>query len=154
MFGSAAGSARAKGAAGRPGAGEGEAASVPTSSSVSVSTSPPAAAREPLVTVATLCWNHSYLIRDFLASFLEKTAPGSLAEVQMVVVDNGSIDDTPAILEAWRQEAGGPAWKTVVRSPTNRGFAGGANLAVGEARGRYLLLLNNAVEFKGDLVKA
>jgi len=127
---------------------------IPSSSTVSASTAASAVARQPLVTVATLCWNRSYLIRDFLTSFQQTTALESLARVQMVVVDNGSVDDTPALLKAWRRQAGGPHWKTVVRCPTNLGFAGGANLAISQAEGRYLLLLNNDVEFTGDLVKA
>jgi GT2 family glycosyltransferase len=132
----------------------GEVADAPLSSTVRISTAPTVAARRPLVTVVTLCWNHSYLIRDFLTSFNKRTAPESLAQIQMVVVDNGSVDDTPAILEKWRLDPGGPAWRTVVRSPTNLGFGVGANLAVRQAEGRYLLLLNNDVEFQGDLVKA
>ena len=110
--------------------------------------------RQPLLTIATVCWNHSFLLEGFLRSFMRTTPPASLRDVQMVIVDNGSSDDTPRILDAWRSEASHPPWKTVVRSPTNLGYAGGANLAFREANGRYLLLLNNDVEFTGDIVKA
>src|SRR5688500_9229631 len=120
--------------------------------SVATSTSAAGVGRSSLVTVATVCWNHSYLIKGFLGSLMDKTPAAVLSDVQVVVVDNGSADDTGAFLEGWRAETIGPPWKTVVRSPANLGFAAGANLAVQHATGKYLLLLNNDVEFTGDLV--
>lgn len=54
---------------------------------------------------------------------------------EVVVVDNGCTDGT----SAWCSERGAQ----VVRSPVNRGFAGGVNLGLARARGDVVVVLNN-----------
>ena len=63
---------------------------------------------------------------------------------QVVVVDNGSTDDTPSLLP--RQ------FSTVkyVRSETNLGFAKANNLGAAGAKGEFLLLLNSDARLKPD----
>ncbi len=55
---------------------------------------------------------------------------------EILVVDNGSTDDTAAALE----RRGGV---TLIRHEENRGFAGGVNAGIRAARGTSVLLLNN-----------
>lgn len=55
---------------------------------------------------------------------------------ELIFVNNASPD---ASVEVARQQLPGA---TVIDLPENRGFAGGVNAALGEASGRYLLLLN------------
>ncbi len=64
-------------------------------------------------------------------------ADDAIAEV--LVVDNASSDGSGAIAEAAaeRHES-----VRLLRSPTNRGYAGAVNLALAEARGRYVAVLN------------
>ncbi len=65
---------------------------------------------------------------------------------EIILVDNGSTDGTPAYLYEVASLAGascGPARVVVLRNDTNRGFAAGCNQALAEARGHYLVLLNN-----------
>lgn len=57
--------------------------------------------------------------------------------VEVIVVDNGSRADEASIL---RQRY---PWITVVRSPKNLGFAGGNNLGIMAAHGKYLYFINN-----------
>lgn len=57
--------------------------------------------------------------------------------VEVIVVDNGSRADEASIL---RQRY---PWITVVRSPKNLGFAGGNNLGIKAAHGKYLYFINN-----------
>src|ERR1035441_7280076 len=63
---------------------------------------------------------------------------------QIVVVDNGSSDETPEALP--RQ------FPTVIyrRSQTNLGFARANNLGAGQAPGEFLLLLNSDARLKPD----
>jgi GT2 family glycosyltransferase len=61
-------------------------------------------------------------------------------EAEIVVVDDGSIDDTPALL-AGRLAAGAPL--RVVRHARNGGFATACNDGAAAAGGEYVVFLNN-----------
>lgn len=61
-------------------------------------------------------------------------------DLEVVVVDNASSDQTPAMLRA--RAAADPRLK-VVLEPSNRGFAAGCNRAAREATGEVLCFLNN-----------
>lgn len=70
-----------------------------------------------------------------IASLRAQTASPLLNDLEILVVDNGSPDDTGARA----REAGA----TVVDLESNRGFAGGVNAGLAAARGELLILLNN-----------
>jgi O-antigen biosynthesis protein len=108
----------------------------------------------PLVSVVTLTWNHSHLLKDFLRSFEGNVGPEWLARTEMIVVDNGSTDDTGTVLRQWEAASTGAGFKRTLHHPVNLGFAAGNNAAIREARGEHLLLLNNDVVLKSNLVKA
>jgi GT2 family glycosyltransferase len=61
-------------------------------------------------------------------------------EWELVMVDNNSPDDTPALLHAWADRA------TVRLLDHNRNFAGGCNVGASLARGEVLIFLNNDTE--------
>lgn len=94
----------------------------------------------PLFSVITVNYNGLELTSALLRS-LERhiTAP-----YEVVVVDNGSRND-----EAGELRRRHPGAK-VIRSERNLGFAGGNNLGIRAATGRYLLLLNNDTEVEDD----
>jgi GT2 family glycosyltransferase len=108
----------------------------------------------PVVSVITLTWNHSHLLKDFLRCFEANVGPEWLARTEQIVVDNGSTDDTDAVLRQWQAATPGARFKQALRHPVNLGFAAGNNSAIRGARGEHLLLLNNDVVLKSDLVKA
>ena len=60
--------------------------------------------------------------------------------LEIIVIDNGSADDTPARLQ---QAVAGHANLKLVLNRTNRGFAGGNNDGAAIASGRVLILLNS-----------
>lgn len=60
-------------------------------------------------------------------------------EVEVIVLDNASGDDSMSRL---RTEFAAEPRVKILESPTNGGFARGNNMAIAEARGDYLLLLN------------
>ena len=63
-------------------------------------------------------------------------------EMEVIVVDNASTQDEASIIaERYPQVK-------VIRSPHNLGFAGGNNLGIKEAKGKYILLINNDTYFK------
>ena len=63
-------------------------------------------------------------------------------DMEVIVVDNGSIENEASIISQRY-----PQVKTI-RSDKNLGFAGGNNLGIREAKGKYLFLINNDTIFK------
>lgn len=63
-------------------------------------------------------------------------------EMEVIVVDNGSQEDEASIIQKRYPNI------KVIRSDKNLGFAGGNNLGIKEAKGKYLYLINNDTIFK------
>ena len=69
-------------------------------------------------------------------------------DLEVIVVDNASKkDETSAISEKYPQVK-------VIRSPQNLGFAGGNNLGIKAAQGKYLFIINNDTIFKDFNIQA
>ena len=62
--------------------------------------------------------------------------------MEVIVVDNASTQDEASIISKQYSHI------KVIRSPRNLGFAGGNNLGIKEAKGKYVLLINNDTYFK------
>lgn len=87
----------------------------------------------------------SYNTRDLLLKCLESVF-GSVdaGDVEVIVVDNGSTDDSSeAVLARYPRT-------DVVQTGKNRGFAAAANVALARARGAYVVLLNSDTEIRRD----
>ncbi len=90
----------------------------------------------PLVTVVVVNHNgQEHLAETLDALGTDQESPPS----EVLVVDNASQDGSLPIAEGLAARF--PHWR-VLRSPSNRGYAGGVNFALPEARGRYLAVLN------------
>jgi GT2 family glycosyltransferase len=83
------------------------------------------------VSVLIVNYNGSKLLSDCL-----KSLKVSIIERKIVVVDNGSTDESVEVLKQFPEV-------NVVRSGKNLGFAGGNNLGLKDCHGDYVLLLNN-----------
>jgi Predicted glycosyltransferases len=68
---------------------------------------------------------------------LMETLPLDDASIEVIVVDNASIHDEATIIAQRYPQV------IVIRSPKNLGFAGGNNLGIRAAHGKYLFFLNN-----------
>ncbi len=71
---------------------------------------------------------------------IEKSAPPERISYEVLVVDDGSTDETPALLSSWSSSRANARF---VRRNQNLGFARACNEGARLARGRYLVLLNN-----------
>jgi glycosyltransferase involved in cell wall biosynthesis/predicted Zn-dependent protease len=91
-----------------------------------------------LASLIILCCNEVDYTRLCLESVLRHTH----APYELILIDNGSSDGTPAYLDDVRKRAG-PVRVVVIRNESNRGFARGCNQGLAASRGRYLILLNN-----------
>jgi len=101
---------------------------------------PPAG--DELASIIILCCNQLEYTRLCLESVLRHTRQ----PYELILIDNGSTDGTLAHLEGVRDEGPGtrgPERVVVIRNETNVGFPAGCNQGLGEARGRYLVFLNN-----------
>ncbi|HYB53840.1 MAG TPA: glycosyltransferase, partial [Thermoanaerobaculia bacterium] len=92
----------------------------------------------PTVSILLVTYNGIALTRLCLESLDRRTDWPAL---EIVAVDNGSRDGTPAWL-AEEEARRGPALR-LVAFPENRGFAPAVNAAAGAAHGEFLCLLNN-----------
>jgi GT2 family glycosyltransferase len=93
----------------------------------------PGVSSAPLVSVVIVTWNG----RQYLEACLIAVAAQDGVSAETILVDNASTDGTVAFVSDRFP------WVRVVALPENRGFAGGNNAGVREARGRFVALLNN-----------
>ncbi len=88
------------------------------------------------LSVIVVTYNSRALTLACVASVLAEQGR-SRAKVELVVVDNASTDGTADALRAAAPQA------HVLVQPANLGFAGGNNVGLAAAAGRYLMLLNS-----------
>ncbi len=91
---------------------------------------------EPFLTIIVLTYN----TRDVVVRCLESFYTHALASGwQVIVVDNGSTDDTVGIVVQQFPNV------KIIRSDKNLGFAAGMNLGLKEATGQVIVLMNSDV---------
>ena len=98
-----------------------------------------------LVSIVTVNFNQPGVTEELLESIRRCNDYPAL---EVIVVDNGSREDRT---DDWRKRF--PKFR-FIRSEENLGFAGGNNLGIAAARGRYFFLINNDTEITSGLVGA
>jgi len=102
----------------------------------------------PTVSIVIASLNGRNLLGPCLRSLWDQT----FTDFEVIVVDNGSTDGTVDFIKSFRE----PRLRMVSLSE-NRGFAGGCNAGMTQARGRYIATLNNDTEadrnWLGELVR-
>lgn len=98
--------------------------------------------RQPLVSVITINFRQAQLTCALLDSLQKCTYPN----LEVFVVDNGSLEDKSTLFREHYPEV------QLILSRENLGFAGGNNLALKEAKGDYLFLINNDAEPAVDAI--
>jgi GT2 family glycosyltransferase len=78
-------------------------------------------------------YNRADLVQSIVTNLRAQTRPPD----QILVVDNGSEDETQILARAMGAD--------LIRFPENRGFAAAVNEGIRQARGDWLLILNNDV---------
>lgn len=87
----------------------------------------------PLISVILPVYNGASFIRDAIDSVLDQT----LRDFELIVVDDGSTDETPAILQQYRD----PRF-CVITQPTNQGGGVARNRGIEAACGRYIAMID------------
>jgi hypothetical protein len=86
----------------------------------------------PLVSVVIPAYNSAHFLKGSIPSVLAQ----SWVDFELIVVDDGSTDDTVACVESFRDE------RIRLVSQANRGLAGARNSGIRAARGSYLAFLD------------
>jgi GT2 family glycosyltransferase len=98
--------------------------------------------QHPLVSIISVNYNQPNVTCEMLESLRAVTYPN----FETFIVDNGSPSTNPDIIKEKYPEI------NLIISKENLGFAGGNNIALKEAKGDYVLLLNNDTEVKPDFL--
>ena len=94
----------------------------------------------PKVAIVILNWNGKHYLEKFLPGVLTS----SYTNMEIVVADNGSADDSVAVI---REKF--PSVR-LITFPSNHGFAKGYNMALREVLADYYVILNSDVEVERD----
>lgn len=102
------------------------------------------------LSIVIVNWN----VRDLLAACLQTIttsldtpSPEPSLKVEILVVDSGSTDGSPEMLRDKFPQV------RLLAQTENIGFTRGNNLALAQAQGRHLMLLNPDTEIMGDALK-
>ena len=98
-----------------------------------------------MISIIIVNYNGKDLIKDCLDSVLSQT----LKEFELVIVDNGSTDDSINFIKSNFSDNR----IKIVASEKNLGFAGGNNLGLKNTSGEYIVLLNNDTVVDKDWLK-
>jgi GT2 family glycosyltransferase len=92
------------------------------------------------VSVIVVNWNRASLLR----SCLESLQAQSCVNFEIVIVDNGSTDDSHEVIENFNKTSSIPL--QLIKNERNFGFCAANNQGIAAARGEFIALLNNDAE--------
>jgi GT2 family glycosyltransferase len=96
----------------------------------------------PVVSVTIVTYNSAPFVQQCLHYVLAQ----SLQELEVIIVDNASSDETPQLLRRFENQT------QVIYNKENTGFAGGQNQAIELARGAWVLTLNPDVRLSPNFL--
>lgn len=97
----------------------------------------------PLVSILSVNYKQTQVTLAFLKSLYACT----YKNIEIILVDNGSNQDLEQVVKSEFPNV------QVIVSKENLGFAGGNNLAIKKAKGKYLLFLNNDTEVEPNFLE-
>ena len=98
---------------------------------------------EPSVAVVILNWNG----KNWLEKFLPSVIASDYSNLQIIVGDNASTDDSVSFLQTNFPQV------AILENDENYGFAGGYNHVLARVKADYFVLLNSDVEVPKDWIK-
>lgn len=100
----------------------------------------------PLVSVIVPTWNSEEDIEDFLDSLELQTYPK--ASMELVVVDNGSTDNSVPVIQGWYDAQRMAGWfgLHLIESPRNNGIAQAYNLGYAKSSPRAFAILRGEAD--------
>lgn len=101
-----------------------------------------------LVSVVVLNWNRKRFIDPFMKTIISQSYPKDHLEV--LFTDNASTDGS---VEHIKSQYGDLPYLKVVQNDKNYGYSKGNNLGIHRAKGDFVLVCNNDLEFDKNLIK-
>jgi GT2 family glycosyltransferase len=105
-------------------------------------------AGQPIISVIVVNWNRRELLRACLASLARQTH----ASFEVIVIDNGSEDQSAALVEELRTSF--PVPLHLIRNSENRGFCAANNQGFAASQSELVALLNNDAEAEPEWLEA
>lgn len=102
---------------------------------------------DPFVTIIVSSYRRPDVLRETLAALLRLDYPGRLHEI--IVIDDGSGDETPQIVEALQRDCS----RLHYYEQTNSGVATARNNGARKARGEVLIFLDDDIVIEPDLIR-
>ena len=90
----------------------------------------------PLLSIVIPNWNGA----RFLPTCLDALAAQTYSSLEIIIVDNASLDDSCQLIRAQYPDV------ILIELPENRGFTGACNTGIQAASGEFIALLNNDTE--------
>lgn len=94
---------------------------------------------EKLVSVLTPCHNSGEFLHRLLDSVLEQSWP----EIEMILVDNASFDDTAAVIRSYESKFSEKGYPLKYILQEDAGPSGGINRGLKEIHGEYLYMIDS-----------
>ncbi len=91
--------------------------------------------RRPRVSVIVAAYNQGRHLEQCIRSLLSQSMPRD--EYEIIVVNDGSTDETPAVMAKYRSEVSG------VHHESNRGLAQACNTGLDHAQGEYIIRVDS-----------
>ncbi|MBX3237324.1 MAG: glycosyltransferase family 2 protein [Nitrospiraceae bacterium] len=98
------------------------------------------ASKRPLVSVVIPTYKRASLLKKAIASVLVQEMAGEMFEMEIIVVDDCSPDETPQVVASF------PGVR-YMRMEKNSGASGARNAGIKRAKGKYIALLDDDDEF-------
>jgi GT2 family glycosyltransferase len=96
------------------------------------------------LSIIVLNYNGQFWLKKLLPTLKENYLDKTKYQVELIVVDNSSTDDSVKMMRSDFK------WATTIESGRNGGFAFGNNVAIKGNQARYIMLLNSDTEFLTD----
>lgn len=92
------------------------------------------------LTIIIVNFNGQFWLKKTLTSLNEQYLEQTKQKVEVIVVDNGSTDNSVQLVK------NDFSWVSLIELPTNLGFAAGNNVALKKIHSTYVMLLNSDME--------
>jgi glycosyltransferase involved in cell wall biosynthesis len=91
--------------------------------------------QRPVISAVIPTYNRSALLREALDSVMSQEGQGDLFDLETIVVDDASTDDTPSVVARYPVQ--------YIRHLTNRGLSAARNTGLAASRGQFVAFLDD-----------